>query len=287
MSNARGKAVDTTCLSLDHAEQRGFLHRDYLAHCLRWSHVVMYLNQMRRYQTHHVLDIGCGKEAPLPKLLFSSRMTHTTGSYTGVDYGKLERPASIADTGKFKGQFLGKFDFAKDKLPRKDFDTIVCFEMLEHVEPLHSFRTLQRIREVLKTNGLAFLSTPCYDQKMGAADNHVNEMTHFALKCLIQMAGLEIERVYGTFASQKDYKKLMDPCQTKVFNALNEYYDSNVVSCLMAPMFPEFSRNCLWRVKRGPKVGSHGLDLAHLKMPFQSSSSEWSHQLKTILKETK
>ena len=43
MANARGKKVDTTYLSIDNAEERGFLHRDYIAHCLRWSHVVKYL----------------------------------------------------------------------------------------------------------------------------------------------------------------------------------------------------------------------------------------------------
>jgi len=37
MANARGKEIDNTHLSIDQAEARGFLHRDYIAHCLRWS----------------------------------------------------------------------------------------------------------------------------------------------------------------------------------------------------------------------------------------------------------
>jgi len=287
MANERGKKIDTTFLSLDHAEERGFLHRDYLAHCLRWSHVTSYLNQSRRYQSHHVLDVGCGREAPLAKLLFSSRMTHTTGSYTGVDYGKLERPSTIAEGPKFKGQFLGKFDFAKDKLPRTSYDTIACFEMLEHVEPMHSFRTLQRIRQLLAKDGRAFISTPCYDPKMGAAANHVNEMSWLGLQALIEAAGLTIEAAYGTFASQKDYKKLMSPAQTEVFDQLNEYYDSNVLSCLMAPMFPKQARNCLWRLTPGKPKPISKETLKQLQDPKHSNSHEWSSDLAKIQKEVK
>ena len=40
MANEFGKAIDKTFLSIDQAETRGFLHRDYIAHCLRWTHVV-------------------------------------------------------------------------------------------------------------------------------------------------------------------------------------------------------------------------------------------------------
>lgn len=286
--NKRGKAIDTTCLSLDHAEQRGFIHRDYLAHCLRWSHVVKYLMQQHRYKTHQVLDIGCGREAPLAKLLYSSRMTHTTGSYTGVDYGKLERPASIPDTKKFKARFLGNFDFAEDWAVgdgvKNQFDTVVCFEMLEHVEPFHSFRTLQKINEVLKNAGSAFLSTPCYDPKMGAADNHVNEMSWMGLRLLIGLAGLDVIDCYGTFASQKDYKHKMDASQKDVFERLSQYYDSNVLACFMAPMFPSEARNCLWHVKRGLGPTVHG-NIKELLKPEHSSSSHWARDVKRLLKE--
>ena len=44
MANARGKEIDNTHLSIDQAEERGFIHRDYIAHCLRWTHVAKYLH---------------------------------------------------------------------------------------------------------------------------------------------------------------------------------------------------------------------------------------------------
>ena len=41
------RKIDKTHLSCDQAEERGFLHRDYIAHCLRWSHIVKHLGNKR------------------------------------------------------------------------------------------------------------------------------------------------------------------------------------------------------------------------------------------------
>ena len=82
----RGRAIDKTHLSCEQAEERGFLHRDYIAHCLRWSHVVKHLGIKNRYKTAQILDIGCGKETPLIKTLYTMRMTPEV--YVGVDYNK-------------------------------------------------------------------------------------------------------------------------------------------------------------------------------------------------------
>lgn len=284
MANARGKEIDTTFLSLEHARERGFIHRDYIGHCLRWSHVAKYLNQGGRYKTHHVLDVGCGREAPLAKLLFASRLTHTTGSYTGVDYGPCERPASISSkTDKFNAEFLAKTDFVKAKLPREKFDTVVSFEVMEHVEPFHSYSMLKRMREVLADDGRVFISTPCYDEKAGAAANHVNEMSYQGLLAIIRAAGLDIDDQWGVFASQKDYKKLMTPEQTALFNSLGEYYDSNVLACIFAPLFPEQSRNVLWKLKRGNPTPISGKPLEALSAQLNSNSDKWADHLKKIM----
>lgn len=288
MANKHGKEVDTTSLSLDQAANRGFIHRDYLAHCLRWSHVCRYLHEKKRYQTHHVLDVGCGKEAPLPKLLFSSRLTHTTGSYTGLDYGKIEWPASIPQgSPKFKAQFLEKADFVKVTLPRKAFDTVVCFEVMEHVEPYHTYEMLCRIRGVLASGGVAFVSTPCYDKAVGAADNHVNEMTYHGFKALIELAALKVDEVYGTFASQKDYKKLMAPAEREVFDKLSKYYDSNVVSCMFAPLYAEQSRNCIWKLSQGKVVAPNPKDPVDVFAASNSSSTKWQTDLKKAIAASK
>jgi len=286
MANAKGKTVDTTYLHLvKQTSIRGYIHRDYLAHCLRYSHIAKFMHQQRRHQTAHLLDVGCGRETPLPRLLFSMMMTHTTGSYTGVDYGGIPWPETIPEKAKsFHMKLFEKSDFVEVDLPRKKYDVITSFEVLEHVEADHAFAMMQRMRQLIKKNGYVFLSTPCYDPRVGAAANHVNEMSHDGFKALILAAGFNVDNVWGTFASQRDYKEAMgdyDGLQ-EIFDQLKEYYDSGVVSCLMAPLFPEESRNCLWRLTPG-KPMKYG-NWRQLCDPEHGSSKAWPKQLRKILK---
>ena len=98
MANATGKTVDKTFLSIDNAEDRGFIHRDYIAHCLRWTHVIKRLYERKTYQTARILDIGCGRELPFAKTLYSSKLA--PAMYFGVDVGPIldEEVAKIAKT---------------------------------------------------------------------------------------------------------------------------------------------------------------------------------------------
>lgn len=289
MANSTGKAVDSTYLGfIDYASTRLFIHRDYLAHCLRFSHIARYLLQGAKYKTAHMLDIGCGREAPLPRLMYSMKMTHTTGSYTGADYGPIPWPEHISKkSGKFKAEFLEGADFAIVDLPRKSFDLITCFEMLEHVEPEHAFAMMRRMTQVLAKDGTCFLSTPCYDPKTGAANNHVNEMSYEGFEALILLAGFEIVQSWGTFASQKDYKqKFFDdyPAGEELFTKLSEYYDSNIVACLFAPLYPRQARNCIWQLKRSPRPPApfafQGLE--YLSNPKHGSSDSWPKAIRNI-----
>ena len=74
MANERGKSIDKTYLSIDTAEDRGFIHRDYVSHCLRWTHVIKRLYERKTWQTARILDVGCGRELPMAKLLYSSKL---------------------------------------------------------------------------------------------------------------------------------------------------------------------------------------------------------------------
>lgn len=276
MVNARNKEIDNTHLSIDQAEERGFIHRDYLAHCLRWTHVAKYLNEKKRYETHHVLDIGCGRDQPLPRLMYTSRLIPKTGTYTGIDYNKLT-PHEMFHTGKFPITLIGNAAFPDVALPRDYYDTIVCFEVLEHVEPAHSFRMLKGIRGLLADEGRAFISTPCYDYQVGAAANHVNEMSYLALGAMIEAAGLSVANVWGTFASQKDYKHLLTPAAREIFEDLSQYYDSNYLATVFAPLFPDKARNCLWEL-RAMNLGDWRSfePLSTLTDAHHSSSTRWA-----------
>jgi len=266
MSNARGKAVDNTHLSIDQAEQRGFIHRDYLAHCLRWSHVMKDLGIGQAYKNSRILDVGCGKDVAFAKTLYSSRFI--VEHFLGVDVNK---PSSLNmqpfHTGRFPIDVFGSTDFADDEdvqLDLKDNELIVngqcfkmpniltCFEVIEHVEPKHAIGILNRMLAILKLGkGTAYISTPCYDAHVGAAANHVNEITHEALGAKLEDLGFYIEGVWGTFASIRDYKHRLAEQEglPELFEKLRAYYDVNYLATVFAPLFPSESRNCLWKLK--------------------------------------
>jgi 2-polyprenyl-3-methyl-5-hydroxy-6-metoxy-1,4-benzoquinol methylase len=284
MANARGKKMDNTHLSIDQAEARGFLHRDYIAHCLRWSHVCRDLNRGQLYKTADILDIGCGKEVPLAKLMYSSRLVPETGSYTGVDINRLEVP-DMFHTGKFDLELLSETDVCEHDFGGSTFRVITCFEVMEHVEPEQTLRMLKTIHSLLEDGGQAYLSTPCYDEQTGAAANHVNEMTYGGFGALIEYAGLHIDASFGTFASMKDYKHMLNQEQSKLFDSLREYYDTNYLATIFAPLFPAQSRNALWKVSKQSDHFTRANQFPSIKTfsaSLNSSSATWTDFINSL-----
>lgn len=274
--NQFGKSVDTTFLSIEQSAERGFLHRDYIAHCFRWSHVVKRLMQKGRYKDASILDIGCGRELPFAKTLYSSKMV--PHRYYGVDAGKM-LPNSVEAVSKGKmGEVTKLFpntcfssDWAKANLSYAVTD-IICFEVAEHVEPPMLKDMLDGMKLSLHSEfGRLWISTPCWDWKSCAA-NHVNEMTYGAFGAMLADAGFYIENVHGTFASISDYHHKMSPAYQEVFDDLRDYYDSNVLSVIFAPMFPAQARNCLWecRVRKEDEERNWG-QLSEQVEPWGSS----------------
>ena len=255
MANARGKEIDNPHLSIVQAEARGFLHRDYIAHCLRWTHVVKYLSLKKRYKEANILDVGCGKDMPLARTLMTSRLAPM--SYLGVDFNAMEIPSMFEKT-TFQPKLIQNEDFSLLDL-KLWFEMkmgegwkpnyVTCFEVLEHVEPWTAIKILGNIGEHVSDDNTCWFSTPCWDEKVGAAANHVNEMTYEAFGSLLEHMGFKILDHWGTFASIKDYRIHMDLKTEEMFDKLKEYYDSNYIATIFAPLYPQHSRNCLWETQ--------------------------------------
>ena len=249
MANVRGKEIDNTHLSIEQAEARGFIHRDYIAHCLRWTHVAKYLHLQARYKSARIIDIGCGKDMPLVRMLYTSRLAPS--KYLGIEYNKMEIPDMFKNS-SFKPDLISGTDFTKivpGEVPGGlQYNYSTCFEVLEHVEPIKAIEILQHLPKFLSENSVSWFSTPCWDEKVGAAANHVNEMTYQAFGSLLEEMGYKILKHWGTFASIKDYKKQLNGLED-TFAKLREYYDSNYLATIFAPLFPEYSRNCIWETQ--------------------------------------
>ena len=72
-------------------------------------------------------------------------------------------------------------------------------------------------------------------------------MTYEAVGSLLEARGYHIVEHYGTFASMKDYKPHMDEATKVMFDSLREYYDTNYLATIFAPLYPEHSRNVIWK----------------------------------------
>lgn len=244
---AADKEYNTTELHPDTAFERHVYHRDMFAHFLRWSHV---LRDAKIGQT--VLDFGCGS-GDLLEVFYRNK--YRPKKYLGLDI----RPQLMKKLNeKYKNVPFAEFqavDLAKPfKLDNKvKWDIICTFETAEHINKKNIGQFLDNIKALCSDKTTVYLSTPNYDPEVGPAQNHVydgqiNEFEHKELQKHLEKR-FKIVAKYGTFASQKDYKHLLTKDQLQLWNKLSEYYDTNLIAVIFAPLFPEQARNCLWKLK--------------------------------------
>jgi len=233
-----------THLNLDLAEERQLVHRDYLAHCLRWTHVVRSAKMGLR-----VLDIGCGPEMPLAMMLYTNKFKPEC--YVGIDMRDSETPSKTNfPVYHVKGDATKYETFQKAMSHLVDSpDIITCFEVLEHMSHDAGRRLLDNISLVATTDTQIFISTPVFNGS--AAGNHTApdgtpmEWTYEDLKEDLEQRFI-IQAHFGTFASQRDLKPVLTKCEQTVFEDLKRYYDSNLLAILLAPLHPAESRNVIW-----------------------------------------
>ena len=245
------REFDTT--QLREAGHGRTLHRDYSGHFWRWSFA-------RRFITtkDNVLEIGCGEDKPLSKILTGGAAAHVN-KYVGVDLNKLKPSASQRLT------FLGEFNFVerykellKDEF-KDGFDVVVHYEVIEHMKVEHGAKLLKAAFAALKPGGVMLMSTPCYDGVRHAA-NHIHEFEVEELQKYTEKAGFIVEKRYGVFMDIKHIGKVDTDRASKaaiaeVRKALGEYYDNDAISCLFAPLYPDHARNNLW-ICRKPADGA-------------------------------
>lgn len=248
------KYYNTTDLIPQVAFEKHIYHRDQFAHYLRWSHILKVMRKVKGQQS--ICDFGCGRGS-LAEVIYRNRCK--VKSYTGIDI------RNVVDS---KLRNLDWVNIIEEDIinPFEEFDDIeadiVCsFEVAEHVGKQNINKFLENFKSCGNDNATYYLSTPNYDEQVGAAGNHtfnsndgrgkaVQEFTHHELEEHIIDADFRIIDRFGTFASIKDYKDLLSPAQKEVFEELREYYDINILSVMMAPMFPRVARNCLWILER-------------------------------------
>lgn len=232
---------DTTQL---HASGHGkVLARDYSAHFFRWSFARRFIGSK-----DHVLEIGCGEDRPLSKILTGGAAPHVA-TYVGVDLNKLKPSASQRLT------FLGEFNFVerhKELLKQRPggFDVVVHLEVIEHMKVEHGVKLLRACHVCLRSGGVMLMSTPCYDGVRHAA-NHIHEYTVPELQKAAEKAGFKVTRRFGTFMDIKHIGKgghepAMEGAIRAVKDSLAAYFDNDALSNIFGPLYPDAARNNLW-----------------------------------------
>ena len=262
MVKRKDEEFDRTDLDIPKAAERGMIHRDYIAHCFRWSYVKKFLSagdkawgypadntgHYYRKNNAHILDVGCGQDMMLYKSLNSTRMIPQ--SYTGVDINKLSVPEGFEGS-RLQPNLIGETDFCSIESFETKPNILVSFEVLEHVPNEYAQRMIKHMFDVSSDNAYMIISTPVFSKKYGMAKNHINEMGRSELKGFIEKAGWTIEENFGTFAGQYDMFKHMTEEDQQLYKRISKYYDSAVMSTIFAPLYPEHSRNNLWVCSKG------------------------------------
>lgn len=241
------EGCNLTSLNLETAEKRNIFHRDIFAHWLRYQ----YITQIVERHVDRVLDLGCG-EGNLVNAMYANMLGPS--SYMGVDLRRalLERNAENINT-NFELRWVCA-DLTKEfpkQIAEYDPDLVTCLEMLEHIPPECVEPLLVRIKAFPHLRDAVF-STPCFNGITKAA-NHVKEWTYEELREVMERVFPRSEYTitkFGTFISMTDLEKVASLDHLDVYHKLKNYYNSNIISLFLAPLYPAASRNCLWHVRK-------------------------------------
>ena len=251
-----GNTFNLTHLSpLKEAGRGRFIHRDFNAHLWRANFVAMMLHKHPDRERAAVLDIGCAPDWLLLTCLHSNGCA--PGYFKGMDARdclptmpslkstRVEFEQGDVTVGMPTGYVIDDDDpYGCMRL----WDMVVCMEVIEHMSRENGIKLLDNIEAIMQPQTTLIFSTPCFDEKVGMAESHMYEWKYLELKEELEKR-FYIEDHFGTFISLKDYVKDMTPEELRLLNRLKSYYNSALVSNMMAPLYPEKSRNCLWVLK--------------------------------------
>ena len=198
-----------------------------------------------------VLDVGCGQDQPLLYVL-GARLNTVPDCYLGIDLNNITRKSNVR-----WAEIWDNFDFVSNwetvLTKYTPFDFAVCLECVEHMMPEDGVKLLKGLFGCLKPGGKLYLSTPVFNGM--AAANHLHEYEIEELNQIIHDVGFQVVHRYGTFASKPEIREAMRRAgrthdHLAVYDELSEWFGGELLACLMAPLYPNSSRNNLWVCRR-------------------------------------
>jgi hypothetical protein len=232
------REFDTTQL---HENNHGqMVHRDYAAHFFRW----VTLKEAVRGHQDLVLDIGCGQDLPVVKVLHANS-NNVPKHYYGVDLNKIKPCGIWWVTVLDEFNFIERWEELRDKGP---FTKVCCFEVVEHMAPPNALKLLKAARELMADDADFFLSTPVFDGF--AAVNHIFEHGIDDLHGMIELANLKVVNRWGTFGNVKQLEPALTEEERILWHRWKPRLGNEGLSVVFATDHPDQSRNNLWLLRR-------------------------------------
>lgn len=243
--------------SLDPSVYATKIHRDYLAHVMRWGWIIRQIRRRAGLNKElQIIEVGCGRETSLFKALASGTSPALPKRMTLVDINKLKE-SKVKWT-----DFRSNFDFVT-RWPELQaeglvYDMAVNTEVIEHITTPLGLAMLNGVYQLLAPGGDFFISTPVYNGHR--AVNHIREYTVLELQEMLELSGFEVVKRYGTFASWNDIKRGVRSDESlnedqkqwflEKYNEVADFYGHDVMACYAAPLYPDFSRNNVWHCRK-------------------------------------
>ncbi|MFH0854426.1 MAG: class I SAM-dependent methyltransferase [bacterium] len=183
-------------------------------------HTKTLLEKNHRFIRGKLLDLGCGR------CKYKQLVLQNADSYTGCDYYDHKNM---------------DIKCSADNTPFEDdsFDTIICFQVLEHV--LDPQKVIEESFRILKKGGYMLLSTPWMHPYHGEPDDYYR-FSKDALSYLLKKSGYEILEIVTTggrwrviecFSRRWCKSKFLYKILSKIFLLFN--YFSKTEKCLDTP----------------------------------------------------
>lgn len=157
-------------------------------------HVFAY-NSAIRYLGDNVVELGCGSGYGMQILAASCNW------YVGLDKYIPDNRKADFNTAFFKARFPDL-----DNIGSNSFDTVICFQVIEHVKEDQRF--LKEAWRLLRPGGKLLLTTPNKLMSLTRNPFHIREYTPYNIRELIgsRFSRFDIQGVYGNDTVKEYYK---------------------------------------------------------------------------------
>lgn len=208
-----------------------------------------------------VLDIGCG-EMNTAKMLYSAvvvKKSEIIEKYIGVDIDYIMAEKARESFKGYKtlnAEFLIQDMTVDSHLPFEDehFDSIICFEFMEHIQPEFLPSVLREAKRLLNKNGVALFSTPNSNgSNVKLPKDHIYEYSYEECMNLFEQAGFKVTDAKGVCINitkiPAEEKKRLQPILNRFYSAFGK--NTPFASVASAPLFdPRYCKNVIYHLSR-------------------------------------